>query len=156
MIIEQYTDPAGFTRTRWRTAIGEDILLKHPFIPTQQQLQDAEAAWISNNTFRSVVKVNLTIEEDVATISKIIIQIKNNPTTTLAQLNTYLSTLHWNEEATITFFIYAFGRKMADRNEIDLGNVTQSVFWNVVRDYIVDTPNKKLAKLIFGNQDAIG
>ena len=150
MIIEQITEGI-YTRIRWRiVSINEDIWLKFPYIPSIAELQNKEKEYLSNIQYRDVAKLEIKIEEEIETIKKIITQIKSNPTTTLTQLNTYLATLQWYEEYTIRFFIFVFGKKLAEKKDVSIGAVTANAFWVAVRDFIVSTPSRKLAKLIIG------
>lgn len=155
MIIEQITEGI-YTRIRWRIlSINEDVWFKYDHVPSLAELQAQEVIYLNNIQYRDTIKVEMKIEEDIEVIKKIITQIKNNPTTTLAQLNTYLGTLQWYEEYTIRYFIFAFGRKLADIKDVSISSVTPTAFWNAVRDYIVVTPSRKLAKLILGQDVSI-
>ena len=155
MIIEQITEGI-YTRIRWRIlSINEDVWFKYDHVPSIVELQAQEVIYLDNIQYRNTIKVEIKIEEDIETIKKIITQIKNNPTTTLAQLNTYLGTLQWYEEYTIRYFIFAFGRRLAEKKDVSIGSVTANAFWIAVRDFIVATPSRKLAKLILGQDVTI-
>lgn len=154
MIIEKYTDAAGFIRVLWRTQAGNDLLFKFRDDPTTQQLEAEEAKWVSANEFIDTASISFNLTDDGASLIKIVMQIRNNPNLTLTQYNNYLGTLPWYEAATIRYFIYSIGTKLAARNEIQLAGLTEAQFLSQVRNFIVNTPLRKLARLIFGNLDA--
>lgn len=153
MIIEKITDLFGQTRVRWQLPNGDHVWWKFPFDPTNQQLLDQETKHLDSVQNSAVTKLEFpSVADNVDIIGKIVKQIKANPSLTLTQYNNYLATLHWSEAALIRYFIYVFGVALASRADINLSGITESNFLSQVRNYIVATPVRKLAKQIFGNE----
>lgn len=88
-------------------------------------------------------------------IKEVVLKIKANPTLTLTQYNNYLSGKLWYEQAIIRFFLYKLAVGLAQHYGVVLTDYTETQVLQKVRDYIVNTPNWKLAKIIFNNINEI-
>lgn len=149
MILSQTTDIAGKIRIVWQSpATGEVYQYKFNEQPTQQQL---EALSDESDALTDIQKTqNLTFDllEYRDLLTMFIQQVKARPNLTLAQYNAFLGTLAWYDASVIRFFVFVFAVKLAERRQINLQSQTETNTLQAVRDFIVDTPPRKLAKLI--------
>lgn len=152
MILEQITDVAGKIRIIWQQPSGVVYHFKFNSEPTIQELEN-----LANNKEVSEEHINvdfiLNVEINKVLVKQLIELIKDRPTLTSNQFNTYLATLSWYDEAQIRLIVYLIGTKLAEKKDISLANMTEGQFLQKVRDYIVATPVKKLARLLLNQFD---
>jgi hypothetical protein len=150
MIISQYTDMAGKIRILWQSpATGEVYHYKFNEEPTTQQLETLSDESDAYTDIQKTPTLTFDLLEYRDQIKTFIEQVKARPNLTLAQYNAYLGSLQWYDAAVIRFFVFVFAVRLAERKDIDLPNQTEANTLQAVRDFIVDTPARKLAKLIF-------
>jgi hypothetical protein len=150
-IIDHYIDPAGKHRYIIEIAGGATLTLKFQAEATTAQLEAAEAAHIEAMEYRDVEKVTIEVTDNIELIKGIVIRLKNTPNLTATQYNNYLSTLAWFDQVTIRYFIYRFALMLAERYGVELTDYTEAQALRKVRDWIVATPLRKIAKILFGN-----
>lgn len=156
MIIEQFTDPAGKIRILWQSAAtGNRYWFKFDEQPTTGTLEalSDNADQIADDDTHKPLSINLLDYRNI--IVRIAQQIKANPNLTLTQYNNYLASLPWHEASVIRFFVFALAERLAERKDVTLANLNESTVLQAVRDFIVNTPGRKLARLIFGETDGI-
>lgn len=154
MILRQYTDISGFIRIQWQSqATGNVYLYKFSTSPSEQHLQSLSDASDAESELQLTTPVNLSILAERGTILAFIEKVKDTPNVNLTQYNTYLGTLHWTQAATIRYFVYMLAQRLAERKDVSLGNTNESTVLTAVRDYIVATPIRKLARLIFNTNE---
>lgn len=151
MILEQTTDIAGNIRIIWQQPSGITYHFKFKEEPSLQKLED-----LGNE--RETLEERSSVEPLFKQVNnKLIITlielIKDRPSITTTQFNAYLGTLPWYDEARIRALIYEIGTTLADRKEVTLASMSESQFLQKVRDFIVNTPNRKLAKLFLNQSD---
>ena len=64
MIIEQYTDAAGYIRIVWQMADGNALMLKYKEQPTEEMLQAEEAKYIEQQELERLRIEKLSEEQD--------------------------------------------------------------------------------------------
>ena len=64
MIIEQYTDAAGYIRIIWQMADGNALMLKYREQPTEEMLQAEEAKYIEQQELERLRLEKLLEEQD--------------------------------------------------------------------------------------------
>jgi hypothetical protein len=148
-ITEQYTDAAGKIRMVVELSNGESIMLKFSEQPTTTALNAIEANYIANTTIErlNVVQYEMLKFKDLFKV--VVDAIKSNPSMTLTQYTNHLATRQWFEQAIINTFMYTIAVNLADRNSIVFANQTQSTIWTAVRNWIVATPARNIAKILF-------
>jgi len=147
MILEQTIDIAGKIRIVWQQPSGVVYHFKFNSEPTTQELEDL-AKTKEVNEGHANVEFILNVEINKVLAKQLIELIKDRPTLTTTQFNAYLATLSWYDEAQTRFIVYLIGAKLAEKKDIVLSSMTEAQFLQKVRDYIVNTPIRKLAKLL--------
>jgi hypothetical protein len=121
--------------------------------PTIPELQTAVTNYGVATQYDKFQSLNFGIEEDKPLLKSFVLYVKARPTMTLTQFNTLMGTMAWYEAAIIRFFTYMIARGLAQKYGVDLGDYKESTVWIKVRDWIVATALKKIAKIFFGNQN---
>lgn len=154
MIIEQYTDMAGFIRILWQSQATLNIYAyKFQQAPTQAQLEELSEASEAESELQKQGTVDLSILAERQTIIAFIEKVKATPNVTLSQYNTYLGALPWYEAAVIRFFVYMIAQRLAERKNLTLANMNENTVLSAVRDFIVEQPIRRLARLIFNTNE---
>lgn len=149
MILSQFTDMAGKIRIVWQSAAtGEVYQYKFNSEPTTGQLQALSDASDADGEIKKIPSITFDLLEYRDLLTRFVEQVKNRPNLTLNQYNTFLGTLAWRDAAVIRYFVFVFAVKLAERRDINIQQETESSVLQSVRDFIVDTPARKLAKLI--------
>jgi hypothetical protein len=133
---------------------GETISLRFSVAPTQAELETIEANYLAEHQYDSIPQEIINIYDHVDLIKGAITQLKANPALTLTQYNTWLGTKLWNEAAVIRFFVFKLATLLANKKGIVLNNLTETEVLTKLRDWIVATPAKQIAKVVLGNQNA--
>lgn len=152
MIIERYIDIAG----KYRVLVeinSISIPLKYSEeILDELVLIDAERVYnqiIEQQEINSWIPASFNIEDNKELITEFIILIKQNPSVTLTQYNNWLNTKNWNDSSFIRYFVFKLANSLAERNDINLNNKTESIVLGALRNWIVNTSARKLEKIIF-------
>ena len=150
MIIEQYIDAAGYIRIVWQMADGNALMLKYREQPTTAQLEAEEAKYVEQHEMDSVQQIKIDLLDSIDLLKEVVTKIRNTPTLTLTQYNNYLATLPWYDAATVRYFIYRLAMGLAQHYGVTLANYTETQVMTKVRDWLVETPLKKIAKVVYG------
>lgn len=145
----------GKIRIGWQLPSGEVVYWKFTEQPTTQRLEELEAQYVVAHEYDSVGQATLTLTEHQDLLKECVLMIKDNPSLTLNQYNNYLATKAWYEESIIRFFVYKLAQELSQRAELSLDNSTQAEVLLKLRNWVVDTPVKKIAKVVLGNQEGI-
>jgi len=148
-ITEQYTDMAGKIRMVVLLSTGQSILLKFQTQPTTQQLNDIEADYILAHEYDSFTNLTYELLDNIELLREVVTEIKTHPTLNLTQYNNYLAGKEWYEQAIIRYFIFVVALGLAQHYEKNLANLDETTILVNVRDWIVETPAKKIAKILF-------
>jgi hypothetical protein len=148
-ITEQYIDAAGKIRMVVLLSSGESIMLKFSEQPTTTVLEAIETNYIAEMTIQrlSVVQYEMLKFKDLFKV--VVDAIKANPAMTLTQYTNHLATKQWFEQGIINTFMYVIAVNLAERGGIVLANQTQSTIWTQVRNWIVATPGRNIARILF-------
>lgn len=150
MILSQTTDLAGKIRIVWQSpATGEAYQYKFNEQPTQQQLEALSDQSDAHTDIQKTPTLTFDLLEYRQLIISFLEAVKDRPNLTLTQYNAYLGGLQWYDAAVIRFFVFVFAQKLAEHRQVNLQNQTETTVLQAVRDFIVDTPARKLGKLIF-------
>jgi hypothetical protein len=145
MITEQFTDIAGNIRIMWEQPSGVTFHFK---FKTQPPLAEIEALADAREQLESDARIEPAIKAaNKNHVVRLVELFKERPSITSTQFTTLLNTLPWYEQAEIRTLIYQIGTALADRKEITLASMTEAQFLTRVRDFIVATPARKLARL---------
>lgn len=123
-------------------------------VDTPHQLTEEEAISIRNNylevhLYDDTPKAFINVEEFYGTIREAVVFIKTtNPT--LTQWNNYLASLQWDDAYLIRWFLARLAVNLADRAEVDLSNYTENQVLAQLKTWIINTPARRLEKVIFG------
>lgn len=154
MIIEQYTDMAGKWRVLWQSdTTGQTYNFKFADEPTEQQLQALSDANDTAVTVNAVQPLSFSILEHREVLIELVRRVKTSPNTTLTQYNNYLGTLPWYEAAIIRTFVFLLAQRLSEKKDVTLANLTENTVFVAVRNFLADTPIRKLARLILGEND---
>jgi hypothetical protein len=152
MIIEQFTDAAGKIRILWEQPSGVVYNFKFSQEPTTLELETLANERESLEEHISGQPV-LSKEVNKEQIIQLVETLKSNPNITANQFNTRLETQPWYIQVEIRYLIYLLGTKLAERKDIPLAGSTEAKFFNGVKSFIVNTPKRKLAKLLLNEYD---
>ena len=150
-ITEQYTDMAGKIRMVVLLSTGQSILLKFQTQPTTQQLETIEADYILVHEYDGLTNLTYELLDNIELLREVVTEIKTHPTLNLTQYNNYLAGKEWYEQAIIRYFIFVVALGLAQHYEKNLANLNETTILVNVRDWIVETPAKKIAKILFNN-----
>lgn len=78
---------------------------------------------------------------------------KMRPNISANQFNTYANTLPWYDEQRQRYWIFRIAEKLAERKEADVQDFTEAQAFTAVRNFIRDTPVRRLAKLFLNQFD---
>jgi hypothetical protein len=148
MIIEQYIDPAGFIRIIWQMANGDHLSTKWKVQPTNQQLLDKENQYLDIIEYKDTRELNISIVTEAETVKSIVKRLRDNPNTTFNQYNNYLSGLLFSEAIVIKFFLFAVAKAISAEKGINIDGVSEAALFANVKLFLVDTPIKKLKRLL--------
>ena len=154
MIIGQYTDMAGKVRIQWQSqATGNLYSYKFSSEPSTEILQELSDASDAESELQELRQVDLSIHAERGTLIAFLEKVKATPNVTLTQYNTYLGSLHWTQAAVIRYFVFMMAQRLAERRDVNLANQNESTVLDAVRDFIVNTPPRKLARIIFNSNE---
>lgn len=154
-IVNKYIDAAG----KYRIVIKADNDISFPMklqsvVSDDIVLTEAQRIYdimVDDRVVNSWSTIEFNILENKELLKSVIIQIKNNPTLTLTQYNNYLNTLPWYDTVIIRYFIYSLALGIARHHGLILSNYTEAKILGKVRDWIVATPIRKIAKVVLNN-----
>jgi len=149
MIIEQYTDMAGFIRIQWQMQDGNILSLKFKIQPTTEQLEAQEALYIETHQYDAFASLKYELFDNMDLLYEVVTLLKDNPTVTLVQYNNYLATKMWYEQAVINYFLFTVAIGLAQNYGVTLSDYNATTVLQKVRDWLAATENKKIAKVIF-------
>lgn len=149
MILEQTIDLAGKVRILWQQPSGKVYFFKFDSEPTLEHIQS-----LANNR-DSIEEYDNEQSLEISSFSKenvmFLVEIfKTRPNIGLTQFNNVVNNLNWYQIAQIKAIIYEIGTKLAERKDISLDNLTELQVFQRVRDFIANTPIKKLKKIFNG------
>ena len=148
-IKETYQDMAGKWRYIVELTTDETIMLKFSEIPTTTALETIEADYILAHEYDSFTNLTYELLDNIELLREVVTEIKTHPTLNLTQYNNYLAGKEWYEQAIIRYFIFVVALGLAQHYNIILVNLTEAKILTSVRDWLVETPAKKIAKILF-------
>jgi len=150
MIIKQYTDAAYNIVILWRMANGKTLYLKFKEQPTTEQLEAIEARYLEDHQYDSDRQVEISLYDNIDLMKEVIRLVKERPNLTMTQYETYLATKQWYEACTIRYFVFRLATGLADHYGLTLDNYTEAQVLLKLRNWIVETPIKRIAKIVLG------
>jgi len=150
MKIEQYIDLAGFYRVLWQMANGENISLKFNHDPSDAECLAQETKYMELHQYDAFSQLRYELLDNIDLLHEVVTLLKENPTVNLTQYNNYLSTKTWYEQAIVNYFLFTVAVGLAENYGVTLVDFTAAEVLKEVRDWIVATPAKKIAKILFG------
>lgn len=148
VISKQELQPSG----KWWTWVNYEGF--NTFIYEGLQISEQEAQTLADNynvlhQYDNTPQVLISIYDNKETIRNAIAYIKTeNPNFT--QWNNYLATLVWDDALMIRWFLAILAKELANRKDIDLTQWTETEVLSKLKTWIIDTPTRKLEKIIFG------
>ena len=150
VIIETYQDIAGKWRYIVELITGETVMWKFAEEQTTTELEALETTYIDQHLYDDLIVLQYELLENIELLREVVTEIKAHPTLNLTQYNAYLDTKTWYEQAIIGFFIFTVAKGLAEHYDKSLANLDETTILVNVRDWIADTPTKKIAKILFG------
>lgn len=132
---------------------GEMIPLKFASQPSTTALNEIEASYLDQHQYDSVRQEVVSLYDHVDLIKEFVKKIKDNPNVTLNQYNTWLGTKLWYEQAILRFFVFKLATLLSTHYDITLTDLSESQVLGKLRDWIVATPSRKLAKAILDSNE---
>lgn len=77
--------------------------------------------------------------------------IKDNPNLSNAAFNTYLSGLDWAVVSAIKVWLRETAEQLAVLHGVNIGNMTENNVLAKMKQWVIDTPNGKIKRLLFNN-----
>jgi len=121
--------------------------------PTTEEIQATVTNFGIATQYDKFVPIVFALAPHKDLLKWFILYIKDHPTITLNQYNTLLATKLWWESAVIRFFVYMLAVGLAEKYGVVLTAYTEVYILGQVRDWIVATPIKKIAKIVFNNHN---
>ena len=138
-VLVQLDDGSGL-RLSYKTLQSDAVI-----IATAQDIVNRQEA---ERQYNSIETLPFDILDHKVLLKEFVQKIKENPTVTLAQYNTWLGTKQWYESAIIKYFVYTLATKLAERKGITLTDYTETQVLQKVRDWIVNTNLRTIGKTI--------
>lgn len=137
----------------WHTWISTEGLNTVMLI-TNNQITEEEALaiqtkWLSDHLYDSIPQEVVSIYDYREVIRNAVEFIKIEEPN-LTEWNTYLGTLAWDDALMVRWFLAMLAKKLANRGEITLSSYTENQVLAELRVFIVNTPIRRLEKIIFG------
>lgn len=123
----------------------KEQLTDQQIIVKVQEIVDRQEREIQYNAIKTL---QFDILEHRELLKEFVLKIKDNPTVTLTQYNTWLGTKQWFEQAVIRYFVYTLAVRLADRKGIELTSLTEAQVLQKLRDWIVATNLKTIGKTV--------
>jgi hypothetical protein len=123
--------------------------------PSVEELQQAVINYGEATQYDKFRVIEFNLMDHKVLLKWFIQYIKDHPTITLSQYNTLLATKAWWEAATIRYFVYMIAIGLAQHYGVNLTSYTETFILGKVRDWIVATPIRKIARIVFGNHNEI-
>lgn len=155
-IVNRDVDMSGKIRIVWQMANGDSAMWSFREEPTIEQLEALEVKHIDFHLYDNVYKLIDIDEDDRELIKEFIYEIKSHPTVTYNQYLTWLAGRNWQNQAVIKTFIYKLATRLANNRDVELSDYTEQQILGKLRDWIVATPIRMIAKTILGNDRELG
>lgn len=144
---------------RWVVVVeitpGNFHTFRFMFEPSTADIQVQVNIWIEATEYDDVYQIELSVIADVQVLKEFVIFIKEHPNIGMTGYNTYLNTLSWTQSSQIRFFVYKLAEGLSSRKDITLDDWTEPQILLRIRNWIVATPGRKIAKIVFGNTNVI-
>jgi len=148
-LIRKDVDLAGKWRARVRLSDGSLVTWKFNHDPSTPELEALEAPHIDLHLYDDVEQEEANVLDHEELIREFVTLLRQNPSTTLTQYNNWLGNKNWGEEAVIRFFVYKLATALADKAEITLSSLTENQVMTKLRDWLVNSPVRKIEKVVF-------
>lgn len=140
---------------RWVVVVQITPDIQHTFMfmfePSDENVQVQVNIWLEDNEHNDIKQIEMSVVSDIQILREFIIFIKEHPSIGMTGYNTYLNSLSWTQSSQIRFFVFKLAEGLSSRNDITLDDWTEPQILLRIRNWIVATPGKKIAKIIFGN-----
>lgn len=146
MIIEQFTDEAGFIRIVWQASPDKAINLKFQTLPDESEIERLALEIVEQEALQSIEPINVTIDPEIALMFAE--KCRAEPGLTSGQYNTWAAVLGWDQEAEVRFFVSEFAKEMQRRGSLSITSPTENAHMQAARDYINSVSPQVYAKLI--------
>lgn len=153
MILEYYTDAAGFHRYIWQQPSGAVYHFKLKATADDAQLAALAALRDDQEQYQNEQPAIAPANDQRRYFVELVELIKERPTLTAAQFNTYLGGRLWFEEVELRHIVFIIARALADRKEVQIAGSTEAQAFLAVRNFIRDTPVRRLAKIFLNQLD---
>lgn len=137
----------------WHTWVSTEGLNTVMLI-TSHQVTEAEALaiqtkWLEDHQHDNTPQEVVSVYDYREVIREAVTFIKAQEPS-LSQWNAYLGTLAWDDALMMRWFLAMLAKALANRREITLSSYTESQVLAELREFIVNTPVRRLEKIIFG------
>jgi hypothetical protein len=136
----------------WVSATQDDmtcVTFHYLTTPTQEQIDADYNAYVEANEYNDTPQLTFGIDADIELLKDFVKYVKNHPAMTLTQYKTMLSVLPWYDADILRFFVLKVARGLAQAYGVDMEDFTETKVWNKVRNWLAETPAKKIAKVIW-------
>lgn len=150
-IIEQSTDMAGRVRILWQSQETHNFYqYKFESAPSLEHLNELSDASDAQAALAAIIPLGVDFSESRDLILGFIEKVRSMPTMVLSQYTTYVNSFFWSEGVAIKNFVSVFSEKLNDRGLITVSTWTEGTVVREVRDFILQTSDAHLERLIFG------
>lgn len=151
MIIEQNTDIAGKVRVLWQSQVTHNFYqYKFESAPSLEHLNELSDASDAQAALSAIIPLGVDFSESRGAIWSFIEKVRSLPTMTLTNYNSFLNTLLWNEANSVGNFVFIVAKQLSERQAIEVSAWTEGTVVREVRDFILQTSDAHLERLIFG------
>ena len=150
-VLKTYQDIAGKYYYKVLLTDGNIMDWKFTVTPTTQELLDLETKYIDLLLYDSVEQELIDVLEQEDIIREFVKLIKENPTGTFVQYESWLGNQVWYEKDVVRFFMYSLANKVAQRKGVSVSGYTEEQVFLYLRDRLVEKTAREIEKMIFNN-----
>lgn len=139
----------------WYTWVNTEgyntVMLDTPYQMTEEQAVAFQADYLDRHLYDNTPQASVSIYDNLEVIRAAVTYIKTaNPN--LTQWNAYLAVLPWDDALAVRWFLAVLARELAQRAEISLGEFTETEVLSKLKTWIINTPARRLEKILFNIQ----
>lgn len=147
--LENKTESTGWHSLLILTNTNQAINLQFDHDPSLSELQSA----VSNNntSYEEIRAENISFFEYSPLFKELILFIRNNPSVSSTQYNSFLASKQWFEAAILRFFLHRMAMVLAQRYSLVFSSYTEAQILSKLKIWVSETPLQLIGKLFFND-----
>jgi len=103
---------------------------------------------VAEQSYNSIETLSFNLFDNISLLKEFIEKIKDTPTITFTQYNTWLAKKPWYESAIIKYFVFIMATKLAERRGLELDGLAEAQVLSALRKWIIETDLKTIGKTV--------